>query len=103
LTNLEHLSLDGLSLGCVPSQLVKLTCLQLSYGTSSGAAGPRVEHLSTLTALCRLEVRDNGWCEPGNQAGDLSGIAHLTKLSHLSLKSFSMAAFNTANTSSLAS
>jgi hypothetical protein len=84
LTDYYYYYLDG-----VPAQLAKLTCLHLDYHTFSdaAAAGPWVDHLSTLTALRRLEVRYKGGNDTRDLASALSGIALLSQLTHLALRS----------------
>jgi hypothetical protein len=95
LVNLERLDLKNLPAegipGGIPSQLSKLTCLDISDMSSAGAA-EQFQHLSSLTALQQLSVECYR-CD----AGHLSGIAELSQLSSLALSRMQL---NTSNTHS---
>jgi hypothetical protein len=92
LVELQHLKLDyihqeGLPDG-LPSQLTKLTCLDMAYRGDSGCDGPQqFQHLSSFAALQQLSVSD--WaCYNGIMLaiGDLSGAQHLSQLTALKLE-----------------
>jgi hypothetical protein len=103
LVNLQHLQLVKLHPGVpggLPSQLVKLTCLDVHYWGGFNAT-EQLQHLSCFTALQQLSVRgsagpDNDWT-----AGDVSGTQHLTQLTSLELQSYNLD-FTSASTSSWA-
>jgi hypothetical protein len=100
MTNLQHLSLKVVPPGNVPSQLLKLTYLHLGYFYSYEAAGP-IEPLSTFTALRELDVNGDNLSDTCDLARDLSGIACLTQLTRLAIRSSTLA-FTTASTGSWA-
>jgi hypothetical protein len=85
--SLQHLGLcmlpgDG-EPGGLPSQLVKLTHLSVGYEQRCDTAG-QFQHLSCLTELQQLSVQIRTWNEAVSLSG-LSGIQHLSNLTHLGL------------------
>jgi hypothetical protein len=99
LFSLGDLKLSGLPEigvpGGLPSQLVKLACLDVSY-SSEYDAKEQFQHLSSLTALRQLSVTNGSlWLMP---SADLSGIQHLTQLTGLELRARDLD-FSTASTS----
>jgi Leucine-rich repeat (LRR) protein len=82
LTNLQHLQLtalprDGVP-GGLPSQLVKLTCLDVAYSFTTGYrcdTANQLQHLSSLTALQQLSVAGTHLV-----TADLSGLQDLSQL-----------------------
>jgi hypothetical protein len=85
LENLERLVLRELPVlpGGLPSQLVKLTCLSVTYKCFSNGRAAQFQHLSNLTALQVLEY----WNGDQGLTSQLCGIAHLPQLTMLSLGS----------------
>lgn len=108
LVNLQELALVMLPVGGipggVPSQLTKLTALHLQYSHTApfvprtpGQTGPiiiqagsnipeapeQLKHLSSLTALQHLAFEEDHMV-----ADDLSGLQHLSQLTHLRLASY---------------
>jgi hypothetical protein len=101
LVNLEHLCLGGLSEGLpggVPSQLVKLTTLQLVFCDAVPVAAEQLQSLSFLTALQQLSVGSDTL----SLAAGLPGIMHLAQLSSLRLCCHALE-FSTSSTRGLAS
>jgi hypothetical protein len=94
LVNLEHLELLMLDPpgvpGGLPSQLVKLTCLDMYY--SDLDAAEQFQHLSALTALQQLKIVVEAQVNP---FGGFSGIAHLAQLTSLELIGFDLSSEDT--------
>jgi hypothetical protein len=98
LVNLQDLTLpclpdEGLP-GGLPSELTKLTALEVHYDTGRNAV-QQLQHLGSLTALQKLVLDfcdfDDAYGAPENrQAGDLAGIQQLSQLTSLQLSSFSL-------------
>jgi hypothetical protein len=93
LVNLQHLALHGLPAfgvpGGLPSQLVKLTCLDVHYKGASAA--DQFQHLSCLTALQDLSVQsESSESSKGFPTSALSGMRHLTRLTSLELLSYAL-------------
>jgi hypothetical protein len=101
LVNLAHLKLASLPFdgvpGGLPSQLVQLTCLDVSYEEECDFQ-EQFQHLSSLTALQRLAVV----CEVLPSPGVLPGLQHLVHLTSLQLSSGLGMHFSTHSTRSLA-
>jgi hypothetical protein len=98
LVNLEHLCLDGPGpeepeVSGLLSQLVKLTCLEVSFMDPCDAE-QRLQHLSCLTALHQLSL-----CSDDLISGDLAGLSALNKLTSLELNSFNLEFSTTATRS----
>jgi hypothetical protein len=108
LVDLQHLAIDGILFdvpGVFPSQLVKLTTLDIRFDPGGNDEWQpyqltgRLRHLSSFTALETLTVYLQG---PRLPVDCLLGIEHLSRLSRLELDRFSFAAGSTSNWTRLA-
>jgi hypothetical protein len=97
LVNLEHLALPQMHstelVGGVPSQLVKLTHLDLGYiCLEEGGETQQLQHLSCLTALRELSIKcEHAYTKRGLGAGNVPGIERLSQLTYFKLKSNAVA------------
>jgi hypothetical protein len=86
LANLGHLQLHGLPpdgvTGGVPSQVGKLTSLEMQYKMGCSRVAEQLQHLSSLTALQQLTVD----CDDLDARG-LSGLKHISQLTSLAVHS----------------
>jgi hypothetical protein len=100
LANLGHLELFSLPSngvpGGLPSQLVKLTCLDVTYARPCNTV-EQFQHLSSLTALQQLAVHFDTVGQAIDGLSGLSGVQQLSQLTGLKLAG-SHFEFGTSNT-----